>query len=105
MTNYEIKCQAETAPEATMTKSRSLSLFSVTAPEAKLQVTHLHKAMKRNGWLLAAVLGISVVSAWWGMHLQGWASFGESLGMSTLSFLVGYKAVTNIIRETIYPPV
>jgi len=82
-----------------------LSLHAVTTPEAKLQVTRVHKAVKRNAWLLAAVLVISLASAWWGSVLQGWASFGFSLAMSVLSFGVGYKAVTNIIRETIYPPV
>lgn len=105
MTNYEMKAQAETAPDASMTNSRSLSLFAVTTPEATLQVTRLHKAVRHNWWLLAAVLAISVASAWLGMRLQGWASFGASLGMSALSFIVGFKAVTNIIRETIYPPV
>ena len=77
----------------------------MTAPEARLQVTRVHKAVKRNAWLLAAVLLISFVSAWFGSIFTGWGSFAFSLGMSGLSFLVGYKAVTNIIRETIYPPV
>ena len=105
MTNYQMSCQAETTPSASATHSRSLSLFTVTAPEAKLQVTRLHKAVKRNWWLFLAVLLISVTSAWWGSILQGWASFNFSLGMSALSFAVGYKAVTNIIRATVYPPV
>lgn len=105
MTNYEMNCQAETTPSPSTTQSRSLSLFAVTTPEAKLQITRLHKAVKRNVWLLAAVLVISLASAWWGSILQGWASFGFSLGMSVLSFVVGLKAVTNIIRETVFPPV
>src|SRR5438105_3825434 len=68
MTNYEMKAQAETAPEASTTNARSLSLFAVTTPEARLQVTRLHKAVRRNWWLLAAVLAISVASAWLGMR-------------------------------------
>ena len=103
LTNYEMKCQAETTPLPSMNQSRSLSLFAMTTPEAKLQVTRLHKAVKHNRWLLAIVFIVSLASAWWGSILQGWASFGFSLGMSVLSFGVGYKAVTNIIRETIYP--
>jgi uncharacterized membrane protein YhaH (DUF805 family) len=105
MTNHEMKCQAEAASEASETHSRSLSLFNVTAPDARLQVMRLHKAVTRNWWLLAIVVAISLASAWWGSILQGWKSFWFSLAMSGLSFAVGYKAVTNIIRETIYPPV
>ena len=105
MTDYKMGAQAETTPAAFGSKSRSLSRFAITTSEAKLQVTRLHKAVRHNVWLLAAVFIISLASAWWGSIFEGWKSFWFSLAMSFVSFFVSYKAVTNIIRETIYPPV
>jgi hypothetical protein len=105
MTDYKMKCETATAPEATNSKSRPLTAYAVTTPEAKLQIRSLHEGIKRNLPWLAVLIVISVATAWLGMVLQGWASFAASIAGSVLSFFVGLKAVTNVIREIIYPAV